>query len=65
MSYLMNAGVFLIQTLFGFFVIMFLVRALLIAIAAPFTEPVCRFVYQFTNPAVMPLRNVIPRWRRS
>ena len=64
MSYLMNAGVFLIQTLFGFFIIMFLVRALLIAIAAPFTEPVCRFVYQFTNPAVMPLRNAIPRWRR-
>lgn len=64
MSYLMNAGVFLIQTLFGFFIIMFLVRALLISIAAPFTEPVCRFVYQFTNPAVMPLRNVIPRWRR-
>jgi YggT family protein len=64
MSYLQNAGVFLIQTIFGFFIVMFLVRALLIAIAAPFTEPVCRFVYQFTNPAVMPLRNVIPRWRR-
>lgn len=64
MSYLQNAGVFLIQTLFGFFIAMFVVRALLIAIAAPFTEPVCRFVYQFTNPVVMPLRNVIPRWRR-
>ena len=24
----------------------------------------CRFVYQFTNPVVMPLRNAIPRWRR-
>ncbi len=64
MSYLQNAGVFLIQTLFGFFIVMFLARTLLIAIAAPFTEPVCRFVYQFTNPAVMPLRNAIPRWRR-
>ena len=64
MSYLQNAGVFLIQTLFGFFIVMFLARTLLIAISAPFTEPICRFVYQFTNPAVMPLRNAIPRWRR-
>jgi len=64
MSYLQNAGVFLIQTLFGFFIVMFLARALLIAISAPFTDPICRFVYQFTNPAVMPLRNAIPRWRR-
>jgi YggT family protein len=64
MSYLQNAGVFLIQTIFGFFIVMFVLRALLIAISAPFTEPLCRFVYQFTNPVVMPLRNVIPRWRR-
>jgi YggT family protein len=64
MSYLQNAGVFLIQTIFGFFIVMFLLRAMLIAISAPFTEPLCRFVYQFTNPVVMPLRNAIPRWRR-
>jgi YggT family protein len=64
MNYLQNAGVFLIQTIFGFFIVMFVLRALLILIAAPFTDPVCRFVYQFTNPVVMPLRNIIPRWRR-
>jgi YggT family protein len=64
MSYLQNAGVFLVQTIFGFFIVMFVVRALLILIAAPFTDPICRFVYQFTNPVVMPLRNIIPRWRR-
>ncbi len=64
MSYLQNAGVFLLQTIFGFFIIMFLLRALLIAIGAPFNEPICRFVYQFTNPVMMPLRSVIPRWRR-
>ncbi|HEX3895217.1 MAG TPA: YggT family protein [Rudaea sp.] len=64
MSYLQNAGVFLIQTIFGLFIVMFVLRALLILIAAPFTDPICRFVYQFTNPIVMPLRNIIPRWRR-
>jgi YggT family protein len=64
MSYLLNAGTFLIQTLFGFFIVVFLARALLIAIGAPFNQPICRFVYMFTNPVVTPLRNFIPRWRR-
>lgn len=64
MPYLQNAGVFLIQTVFGFFIVMFVLRGLLIAIGAPFNQPICRFVYLFTNPVTMPLRNVIPRWRR-
>jgi len=64
MPYLQNAGVFLIQTIFGFFIVMFVLRLLLIAIGAPFNQPLCRFVYLFTNPATMPLRKVIPRWRR-
>ncbi|MBS0570488.1 MAG: YggT family protein [Proteobacteria bacterium] len=64
MPYLQNAGVFLIQTLFGFFIVVFLLRLLLIAVAAPFNEPVCRFVWQVTNRAVTPLRAIVPRWRR-
>jgi len=64
MPYLQNAGAFLIQTIFGFFIVMFLLRLLLIAIAAPFNNPICRFVYLFTNPATMPLRNLVPRWGR-
>ncbi|MBS0557888.1 MAG: YggT family protein [Proteobacteria bacterium] len=64
MPYLQNAGVFLIQTIFGFFIVVFVLRVLLIAINAPFNQPLCRFVYLFTNPATMPLRKLIPRWRR-
>jgi YggT family protein len=64
MPYIQNAGVFLIQTLFGFFIVVFLLRMLLIAIAAPFNEPVCRFVWQITNRVATPLRRVVPRWRR-
>jgi YggT family protein len=64
MPYLANAGQFLLQTAFGFFIVVFLLRALLIAINAPFNQPLCRFVYLFTNPATMPLRNLVPRWRR-
>ena len=64
MSYLANAAVFLIQTLFGFFIVLFLARMILIAAGASFYEPICRFVYQLTNPVITPLRRAVPRWRR-
>ena len=64
MPYLANAAVFLIQTLFGFFIVLFLARVVLIAAGASFYDPVCRFVYQLTNPVITPLRRVVPRWRR-
>lgn len=64
MSYLQNAGAFLITSLFGFFICIFLLRAMLIGVGAGFYEPVCRFVYQLTNPVITPLRGFIPRWRR-
>lgn len=64
MNYFANAAVFLIQTLFGFFIVLFLVRVLLLAVGASFYDPVCRFVYQLTNPVITPLRRVIPRWGR-
>jgi YggT family protein len=64
MSYFANAAVFLIQTLFGFFIVLFLGRMLLIAVGASFYEPICRFVYQLTNPVITPLRRIVPRWRR-
>jgi YggT family protein len=64
MSYLQNAGAFLITSIFGFLICLFLLRAMLIAVGAGFYEPVCRFVYQLTNRVVTPLRGFIPRWRR-
>jgi YggT family protein len=64
MSYLANAALFLIRTTFGFFIALFLVRMILIAAGASFYEPVCRFVYQLTNPVITPLRRFVPRWRR-
>jgi len=63
MPYLQNAGVFLIQTIVGFFVVIFMLRTMLIAVGASFYEPVCRFVYQLTNPVITPLRRFVPRWR--
>ena len=64
MQYLLNAGTFLVQALFGFLILLFLARVLLIAVGAPFNEPVCRFVYALTNRVVTPLRGIVPRVRR-
>jgi len=64
MNYLANAATFLIQTAFGFFIGLFLVRMLLIAVGASFYDPICRFVYQLTNPVITPLRRFVPRWRK-
>ena len=64
MSYLLNAGTFLVQALFGFLIVLFLLRVLLIAVGASFNEPVCRFVYALTNRVMTPLRGIVPRLRR-
>jgi YggT family protein len=63
MSYFVNAGTFLIQTIFEFLIGLFLVRAMLIGVNASFLDPVCQFVYRLTNPLLMPLRRIVPRWR--
>jgi YggT family protein len=63
MPYLLNAGKFLLETLFGFFIVLFLVRAMLIVVGASFYEPICQFVYRITNPVITPLRRFVPRWR--
>ena len=63
MPYLLNAGKFLIETLFGFFIVVFLLRAMLIMVGASFYEPICQFVYKVTNPVITPLRRFVPRWR--
>jgi len=64
MSYLLNAAAFLIQTIFSFAIGLFLVRVILIAAGASFYDPICRFVYQLTNPVITPLRRFVPRWGR-
>jgi|KBSSwiStaDraftv2_1062776.scaffolds.fasta_scaffold201864_2 YggT family protein len=63
MPYLLRATLFLIQTIFGFFIVMFLLRTMLIAVGASFYDPICQFVYKLTNPVITPLRRFVPRWR--
>jgi len=60
MSYLGNAGVFLVNVLFGFFEVLVAVRLLMQHVRADFYNPLAQFVVKATNPLLRPLRRVIP-----
>jgi len=59
-GYLGNAGVFLVQTLFGLFCLAVLLRLLLQWVRADFYNPLAQFLVKVTNPALRPLRRFIP-----
>src|SRR5450759_4554354 len=56
----MQMGHFLIETVFGFFVYLLLLRFYMQWLRAPFRNPIGEFVAALTNWAVKPLRRVIP-----
>ena len=58
--YFSNAGVFLIQTLFGFYILTVMLRLLLQWVRADFYNPLVQFLVKLTNPPLLPLRRVIP-----
>ena len=59
-GYLGNAGVFLVQTLFGLFCLAVLLRLLLQWVRADFYNPLAQFIVKVTNPVLRPLRRFIP-----
>ena len=58
--YVSDAGTFLIQTIFGLYVLVVMLRLLLQWVRADFYNPVSQFVVKVTAPALRPLRRVIP-----
>ena len=60
MNYVSNAGVFLVQTLFGLYMIVVMLRLLLQVVRADFYNPLAQFVVKATNPLVVPARRFIP-----
>ena len=60
MNPLSNAGVFLISTLFGLYILAFMLRLILQMVRADFYNPVSRFIVKITNPPLKPLRRFIP-----
>lgn len=64
MNYLTNAGGLLLEVAFGALVTLFILRILAEACRADFHNPICQFLYRFTNPVLRPLRKVLPPVRR-
>ena len=59
-SYLTNPLVFLIQVIFGAYILVVMLRFLLQLVKADFYNPVSQFVVKVTTPPLRPLRRIIP-----
>ncbi len=59
-SYLTTPIEFLINTLFGLYILAVMLRFLLAAVRADFYNPVSQFLVKITNPPLKPLRRVLP-----
>jgi YggT family protein len=59
-NYFAEAGVFLIQFIFGLYILAVLLRFLLQLVRADFYNPVSQFLVTLTNPPLRPLRRLIP-----
>jgi len=63
-SYLLNALAMLIGLAFDAVVVLLLLRIAAEACRADFHNPLSQFIYRYTNPALAPIRRVLPNWRR-
>lgn len=60
MVYAIQAGVFLIKTIFGLYLIVVMLRFMMQFIRADFRNPISQFIFKVTNPPLVPMRRVIP-----
>lgn len=59
-SYLANPIIFLVQTLFGLYTTLVVLRFLLQWMRADFYNPISQFVVKLTSPVLGPLRRIVP-----
>ncbi len=59
-SPLIQAGLFLVQTTFGLYAALVLLRLLFQAMDVDFRNPLSQFVYKATQPVLKPLRRLLP-----
>lgn len=55
-----SAGVYLVQTFFGLYTILVMVRFLMQVSRADYYNPICQAIVKLTDPAIRPLRSVLP-----
>ncbi len=63
-SYFIQAAVFLIQVVFGLYVIAVMLRFMLASVRADFHNPLSQFIVKVTKPPLTPLRRIIPSYMR-
>lgn len=61
-AYTTNAALYLVDALFGLYMVLVLLRFLLQMVRADFHNPISQFLVKTTNPPLRPLRRVIPGW---
>lgn len=59
-SYFAEAGTFLIGVIFGFIILMVMLRFILQWARADFYNPISQFIVKITDPLLKPLRRMIP-----
>lgn len=59
-NYVGNAATFLVETLFGLYILIVMLRFLLQWVRADFYNPVSQFIVKATQPVLGPLRRVVP-----
>ncbi|MCP3868956.1 MAG: YggT family protein [Gammaproteobacteria bacterium] len=59
-SYVTNPIIFLIQVVFGAYILVVMLRFLLQWVQADFYNPASQFIVKVTTPALLPLRRIIP-----
>lgn len=58
--YFSSAGAFLIEAVFGLYMVVVMLRLLLQLVRADFYNPLSQFLVKVTNPPLKPLRRIIP-----
>ena len=61
-QYFAASTVFLIQSLFGLYILVVMLRLMLQWVRADFYNPISQFIVKITNPPLKPLRRIIPGW---
>lgn len=59
-SYVTDPLAFIINTLFGLYILVVMLRFLFQAVRADFYNPISQFIVKVTNPPLVPLRRIIP-----
>ena len=59
-NYLIDAGLFLVDTILGLYILIVLLRFLFQSVGADFYNPISQFVVKASNPILAPLHRIIP-----